>query len=79
VFQKELGMSLLKVLNRINQLFIFSKPIDRHNLFECLALDVKSLVENSDPLIVIARLIKGNNSDILGKSLNGLKNTVLTK
>jgi hypothetical protein len=30
-------------------------------------------------LIVIARLIKGNNSDILGKSLNGLKNTVLTK
>jgi tRNA nucleotidyltransferase/poly(A) polymerase len=50
--------------------------IDRYNLFEWVfkGLDVKkSFVENSDPLIVIARLIKGNNSDILGKSLNGLK------
>jgi hypothetical protein len=43
---KELGMSLLKVLNRLNQLFIFSWANWYVNLFEWVfkGLDVKSLL-----------------------------------
>lgn len=52
--------------------------IDKYSLFNWIfkGLSVnKEFINDKDPIIVIADLLKGNNIDSLGKTLNGLKYT----
>ena len=54
----------------------FMKMIDKYNLFNWifngLSVD-KHFIENHDPIVVLATLLKNNSLDTLGKKLNGLK------
>lgn len=54
----------------------FMKMIDKYNLFNWifngLSVD-KHFIENNDPIVVLATLLKNNSLDTLGKKLNGLK------
>lgn len=54
----------------------FMKMIDKYNLFNWifngLSVD-KDFIENNDPIVVLATLLKNNSLDTLGKKLNDLK------
>lgn len=54
----------------------FMKMIDKYNLFNWifngLSVD-KHFIENNDPIVVLATLLKNNSLDTLGKKLNSLK------
>lgn len=57
----------------------FLKLIDKYKLFEWVfkGLNVnKSFIEDKDPIVVIATLLKENNIDVLRKKLNELKYNV---
>lgn len=54
----------------------FLTMIDKYKLFDWIftGLNVdKNFIEDKDPIIVIAAILKNNNVDTLGKKLNGLK------
>lgn len=57
----------------------FLQLIDKYKLFDWVFNDLsidKNFVEEQDPILVIASILKNNNLDSLGKKLNGLKYSI---